>query len=163
MLSRGNFSFIIVVALFLAGFFAVKNFSPKPVNNTPVQYQLATDNTYEKVPATPSAKPQNNSPDDFARWSILENFAGGYRLVYPAGFKINYEIANKIEVSPPTGGGKVTVTITVRSFSVAVDASGANAPQIQLLAATKRLIENSFEFIGGPGYDPAAAKKRFGQ
>ncbi len=163
MLSRGNFSFIIVVALFLTGFFTVKNFWPKPVNNTPVQYQLTKDNTYQKVLATPSAKPQNNLPDDFARWSVLENFAGGYRLTYPAGFKINYEIANKIEVSPPTGGGKVTVSLAGRSFSVAVDASGADASQIQLLAAAKRLIENSFEFIGGPGYDPAAAKKRFGQ
>lgn len=163
MLSRGNFSFIIVVALFLVGFFAVKNFWPKPVNNTPVQYQLATDNIYEKVPATPSAKQQNNLQDDFARWSVLENFAGGYRLIYPAGFKVNYEIANKIEVFPPTGGGKVIISITGHSFSVTVDPSGADASQVQLLAAAKRLIENSFEFIGGPGYDPAAAKKRFGQ
>ena len=100
--------------------------------------------------------------DPFARWAVLENYAAGYKLTYPDGFKIDYTATN-ITVTPPSGGGKVMMAINKGSFGVTVDNSGANSDQTKLLNAAADLVRNSFEFVSGPGYDASGTKQRFGK
>jgi hypothetical protein len=142
------------------------------------QYKLSNNN-YEKVKvATSSAetsgqtiaekaeeilgKEANNiNLDAFEKWSVLENFSAGYRLVYPAGFKINYDYG-KVEITPPSGPGKIIVYIKDKTFKLTTILDDADNKQANLLKAASQLVEESFEFIGSPSYNPEEIKERFG-
>lgn len=84
--------------------------------------------------------------DPFARWAILENHKGGYKIIYPYGFNIKYT-DTRIIVAPPSGGGKITVVISNGSYNVNLDQQGAGGEQSKVLLAARKLIEDSFEFI----------------
>lgn len=135
-----------------------------PIINTPSkQYKLLNSKKYVKKDATRSAdfkkqtlaefidkkyieKSKITETPKFAKWSILENFQAGYRLIYPAGFKIDYD-SKKVEVTPPSGPGIITVMISDKTFKTSVDLEGADSNQKELLQAANQLINDSFEFI----------------
>lgn len=98
----------------------------------------------------------------FDKWSILENFAAGYKLIYPAGFNIDYQLG-KIEISPPSGEGRVMVYIKDGTYETRVLDEGLDKEEVDLLKATEQLVNISFEFISSPGYAKEQVLERLGE
>jgi hypothetical protein len=136
---------------------------------TSKQYQLVEEDVYEEVLVEPAdsdkqstakkieevlGKNEESTPasDRFNRWSILDNYADGYRLLYPAGFKVDHSLPGKVEITPPSGGGMILVYLKDNGFSVTSVTDGLSTEQTDLINEAARLIEQSFEFIEGSGY-----------
>lgn len=148
----------------------------------PKQYQLTAAGVYEKAEiATSSAAVEGQTiiektkqvlgkeevnlvtEDAFEKWAVLENFDAGYKLIYPAGFNIDYEYG-KVEIIPPSNSGKVVVYIKNKTFEVKTILENTNnKEEAALLNAASQLIKDSFEFIDSQEYSPEKAKKRFEQ
>lgn len=172
-----KFRLRLFAGFFLAGLvlaaFLLPLFPPAPK-----QYSFTND-TFRKVPAPEItnddhketlvealSKSQPNGEKDliaskeFAQWAVLNNYAAGYKVIYPYGFKVDYDSSFFEAIAP--SGGKVVVRINGKTFQTTIDVSKTNPSDLALLEAARRLIENSFQFISGPGYNPIEAKKRFG-
>jgi len=145
---------------------------------TSKQYQLVEEDVYEEVliESTDSEKQstaekmqevlgeaEESIPvsDRFSRWSVLDNYADGYRLLYPAGFKIDHSLSGKVEIAPPSGGGIILVYLKDNGFSVTSVTDGLPAEQTDLINEASRLIEQSFEFIEDSGYNSESNTTRF--
>mgnify|MGYP001580339517 CR=1 FL=1 len=169
---------VLVLGIVAAGYYwRLSQSSTKSSKNQQVEKSKATDqkaalpvaattsgseSILEKVVEKVTGKVEPQTPADlFTRWAVLDNFEGGYHLVYPNEFKINYSAAS-VELTPPSGPGKVIVSIASGSYNVTVDLAGASSDEQKLLNAAANLVRNSFKFISGPGYDAGESEKRFG-
>ena len=115
----------------------------------------------EKISEPSKQKPIPLAENPFFKWSVLENFDAGYRLIYPAGFTLNYE-NEAVEIRPPSDRGKIVVYIKDKTFEVKVfleDASGEE----DLLKSASQLVKESFEFIDSRGYNLEEVKQRFNE
>ena len=83
--------------------------------------------------------------DQFARWSIFENEAARYRFAYPAGFKINSDFDNKVEVFPPSGPGRIIIYFKDNNMEFKVALEEKNTKQKRLFQSTEKLIRETFE------------------
>ena len=131
------------------------------------QYQLDEAGVYKrvKVKAREEVLGENDQSDwigsQFKQWSVLENHAGGYKLMYPAGFKIDYSQAGKIVLTPPSGGGQVLGYVKSGTLSTVAVIDGLAGEQIKLIKAAETMLNQSFRLSSDPGYSQEAAKQRF--
>lgn len=141
------------------------------------QYAVKSNGEVKKVPASTEAgeikktvleavvKDSQKSTEDvvsaneFAKVGVLDYYPGGYHVVYPDGFNIDYS-PSLFEARSPAGG-RVAVTIASGGFKVETDLSNTPADQQPIIEAAARLISNSFSFLSDQGYDSKSAKERF--
>ena len=129
--------------------------------NVDVETEAAEKQTAaEKISQSLDQKNVNLADDPFVKWSVLENFAAGYKLIYPAGFKINYD-DDQVELFPPSGSGRVVVYIKDKTFEVKTTLENNTNEEAALLNATRELVKDSFEFIDTSGYSLEETEKRF--
>jgi len=158
-----------IILLAILGIGAIVFLKTPLFEKTSKQYQLVEEDVYEEV-SVESDDPEKQSTvekieevlgknerpipasDRFSRWSVLDNYADGYRLLYPAGFKVDHSLSGKVEITPPSGGGVILVYLKDNGFSVVSVTDGLSTEQTDLINEAARLIEQSFEFIEGSGY-----------
>jgi|GEM_PF-3826457 hypothetical protein len=97
----------------------------------------------------------------FKQWSVLENNADGYKVIYPAGFKIDYSQRGKIVLTPPAGGGQVLGYIKSGELSTVAVVDGLTNKQTELIKAAEVMLGQSFKLTSNPGYNQESAKQRF--
>jgi len=159
---------VVVAVLIISGFYArfADWFVEEAEKQT--QYKVFEDGSVEEIEVDKESseagevagESEESLVDSFAQVVALENFDAGYRLMYPAGFKANYQYG-KVEIVPPFGKGLVIVYIKNGGFEVKVITEGVGKKEAKVLVEAGKLVENSFEFTNSPGYDMQAAEERF--
>lgn len=96
------------------------------------------------------------------RYSVFENLDLGFRFSYPVSFDINPQ-DSFVEIIPNTGPGRLKLTVKNGTFDVAVETSGADAKQIEVLQKTKEFVGGSFKFVTARTYSSQELKDRFSQ
>jgi hypothetical protein len=133
------------------------------------QFQLDDSGVYKKIKVDQKEEVlgEEDQADwiggQFKQWSVLENNAGGYKVIYPAGFKIDYSQSGKIVLTPPSGGGQVLGYIKSGEFSTVAVIDGLSEEQSELIKAAETMLKQSFKLTSNPGYNQESAKQRFGQ
>ena len=131
------------------------------------QYQLSDYGVYKKIKVEPKEQVLGEDDQDywagsqFKQWSVLENHAGGYKLMYPAGFSIDYSQAGKLVLNPPSGGGQVLGYVKDGGLTTVVVVEGLDSQQVKLIKATEAMLNQSFRLTSNPGYNQEVAKQRF--
>lgn len=96
----------------------------------------------------------------FEKVSVLEDYASGYRMVYPAGFLIDYETAGKVEIQPPSKQGAVLVYVKGENlFEVRVIDEGVSDADKIVLMETASLVRDTFQFITDSGINPTSIER----